>query len=172
MESLRNSFDQLIVNMLRWMARSIDFVDHGSPASLAVFWGLFGLDEGWIQLLVHLQLRCHGGRLLVARRFAGDDTVLQMISTCLMRMFRFAHWTKSRLCSVGPSCRCLVGSIFVGLQGLVEFVLDDPQSIVVLSFWVVPSRQRHLENVLHHHMLFNGLGVCPGKPSEGRSSGP
>ena len=75
LESLRNSFDQLIVNMPRWMVRSIDFVDHGSPASLAVFWGLFGLDEGWIQLLVHLQLRWHGGRLLVARRFAGDDSL-------------------------------------------------------------------------------------------------
>ena len=51
-------------------------------------------------------------------------------------MFRFAHWTKSKWFSVGASCKCLVGSIFVGLQGLVEFVLEDPKaSKYYLSGW-------------------------------------
>ena len=128
LESLRNSFDLLMVYLPRWMAISLDFEDHPDPASLALFWGLLGLGEAWVPLLVHLHLRWDRGRLLVAKRFVGDDNCLRMVSTCLLRLFRFSQWTSSRWCSVGSSCRCLVGSIFAGLQGLVGYILADPAS--------------------------------------------
>lgn len=129
MESLRNSFDLLVLAMPVWLSSVLAFEDFsGTPGILDAFWRMLGLEESWVSLLVFLQLRWEHGRLKVAHRFEGDECAPELIFTCLLRLWRFRSWTSSRWCSVGESCRCIIGCSFVGLRALVTHILTDGKS--------------------------------------------
>ena len=123
MESLRNSFDQLLRQLPSWLGSVVVYEDHDDPRALADLWALLGLPEEWVVLFVHTQIRWESGRLKVSQALMYDTKTPQLLTTCLTKLWRFRTWSGTRWCVVGQSCRCIVGSVFVGLRSLVDHIL-------------------------------------------------
>ena len=77
-------------------------------------------------LLMQLQLRWENAFLKIGYLFQDDINAPGMVTKCLLHLWRFTTWSASRWCSEGPSCQCLIASMFTGLASLVGRILADP----------------------------------------------
>lgn len=120
-ESMRNAYSQLLANLGSWLATVLTFADYEHDEFRSM-WVLLGVEPQLIDLLEHLQLRFRSGRLLVASKFEGDSTALELIATALMGVWRFVEWSDSRWASMSSSCRTMIACFLTGLGSLVGFV--------------------------------------------------
>jgi hypothetical protein len=82
----------------------IAFDSWGDMPDIQEFWVMLGLESQWVQVLESLQLRWHDGCKRVAPSWQKDPKLCELISMCLLHVFRFKSFTESRWVSMGPAC--------------------------------------------------------------------
>ena len=133
LESLRNGFGELVRHVGPWIAKRLIFKDWHTPF-VAELWTTLELDQDVVELLVALQLRWEDGHLACAKAYEACDDVVQQVTMCLLRCWRFKKFSDSRWVSIGTSCRCMLSALALGLADLVEFVLaSDTASTYFIS---------------------------------------
>ena len=126
-ESLRNSYDLLVVHLGNWIITSLSFEDWDFQHQREL-WTLLGLEPDRVDEFVALQLRFHGGRLKVAASYRDSPNLLESISTCLLHAWRFRKFTTSRWITVGDSCKTMVIALLTGVESLVRAVRRHPKT--------------------------------------------
>ena len=127
-QSLRTGFDLLVTLLPRRIGRCIHFEDAADLESLARFWHMVGLSEPWAQLCVRLQIRWSEESLTIAEHLEHDAACPEQMCALFMHVWRFRTWSTSRSCGVGESCCTLLGSLFLGLEDLVSYILADEKT--------------------------------------------
>ena len=126
-ESLRNSYDLLVVHLGNWIITSLSFEDWDFQHQREL-WTLLGLEPDRVDEFVALQLRFHGGRLKVDASYRDSPNLLESISTCLLHAWRFRKFTTSRWITVGDSCKTMVIALLTGVESLVRAVRRHPNT--------------------------------------------
>ena len=124
-ESLRNSFGQLVACLEHWIRSKIAFGGWAFDEQYQL-WTALGVDVEWIDQLMVLQLRWDRDQLKVATRFANQDSVVSAVATVFLHIMSLKIYSDSRWVSLGPSCRTLLCGMCVGLERLVEYVSNTP----------------------------------------------
>ena len=131
-ESLRNSYGQVLSYLGDWIVRSLQFVpDENLPSEeeRAVLWTALGLDPTLVDVLAcKLRLQWNGARLQVAASCMDMPDVIETLSSALLGVWHFKKFSDSRWITVGCSCRTLIASLLTGLESLVAFIREDPAS--------------------------------------------
>ena len=131
-ESLRNSYGQLMAQLGKWILRSLQFVpDDNLPSeeALAILWTALGLDPVLVEVLSStLRLRWKDGRLQVAASCLKLPDVMETVSSSLLGVWHFKRFSDSRWITVGCSCRTLIAGLLTGLGSLVDLVRQGPAS--------------------------------------------
>ena len=131
-ESLRNSYGQLLQYLGNWVVRSLQFVpDENLPPveDRTILWTALGLDPTLVEVLAcQLRLQWKGGRLQVAASCLNLPDVMETVSSALLGVWHFKRFSDSRWITVGCSCRTLVASLLTGLESLVAFIREDSAS--------------------------------------------
>ena len=125
-ESLRQSFDELVIHAPGWIARSLRYENSPSPDGLRRLWTLCDLSSEWVDQLVELELRFEDGVLKVHTRWQDDLELPDMLMTVLLYIWRWRRFSDSRWVTLGASCRCLLASLCCGLQDFVNEILRQP----------------------------------------------
>ena len=126
-ESLRSGYDILMQHMGHWMSTRLAFVEWDMP-DIYEFWTLLGVAPEWVEVLTSLQLRWQDGCLRVSPAWDGDPKLCELVSACLLHVFRFTVPTESRWVSMGQSCRTLCASLALGVDALVAHSLRQPKA--------------------------------------------
>jgi hypothetical protein len=131
-ESIRNSYGQLLSYLGNWIVRSLQFVpDENLPPAegRTVLWTALGLDPTLVEVLAcQLRLQWKGGRLQVAASCLGLPDVIETLSSALLGVWHFKKFSDSRWITVGCSCRTVIASLLTGLESLIAFIREDPAS--------------------------------------------
>ena len=131
-ESLRNSYGQLLQYLGDWVARSLQFVpDENLPPveDRTILWTALGLDPSLVEVLAcQLRLQWKGGWLQLAASCLNLPDVMETISSALLGVWHFMRFSDSRWITVGCSRRTLVASLLTGLESLVAFIREDSAS--------------------------------------------
>ena len=99
-----------------------------SDAEERRLWQLLGVEGNWLDLCVQLKPRFRDGKLHVS--CPGPWSLEYLVTTMaglLITLFRFVKFTHSRWLTVGLTCRYLLRSLLVGLEAIVEAVIQDPR---------------------------------------------
>ena len=132
MESLRESYDLLVLQLPTWLGLVLTFEDYLGP-SMGPLWSLVGIIDPWLSLLVNLGVRWEDNRLKVNSQYAQDPDILQLVSMILLHVWKWKSWSTSRWCGVGQSCRKLLASLLLGLESLTESILAKKKKIYYLK---------------------------------------
>jgi hypothetical protein len=131
-ESVRNSYGQLLSYLGNWLVRSLQFVpDENLPPieDRTILWTALGLDPTLVEVLAcQLRLQWKGGRLQVSANCLNLPDVMETLSSALLGVWHFKKFSDSRWVTVGCSCRTLVASFLTGLESLVAFIREAPAS--------------------------------------------
>ena len=114
-ESLRDSYGQLLQYLGNWVVCSLQFVPDESLPPIedrAILWTALGLDPTLVEALAcQLRLQWKGGRLQVAASCLHLPDVMETVSSALLGVWHFKRFSDSRWITVGCSCRTLVASL-------------------------------------------------------------
>ena len=125
MQSLRQSYEQLVNNLEPWIAAVISF-DTDEYVDYRELWNFFGVeDEKWLTLLCHLQLRWRSDCLVVSVEMHDDPLVRSKVKAAIVYLMRFPRWSDSRWGGLSLVQRCLCRCLHVGLEGLAQKILKD-----------------------------------------------
>ena len=106
-ESLRNSYGQIVSNLNSWLRSVLSFEDWQLPQKAEV-WIVLGVEPEVAERMATMQLRFEGGRVKVAASLEGDDNVVDSVATIFMHVLRLRKYSDSRWVSLGQSCRTLL----------------------------------------------------------------
>ena len=132
-ESLRKSYDQILVHVGRWVAEHVDFVPARGMEDMCrhrVLWDTLGVEPE-IAEAIAFTLQLHwcpvGERLYVceACQENGADAV-GLITATLLRAWKIVQFSQSRWLTIGVSARTVVVGLLTGLDSLVQHILDTP----------------------------------------------
>ena len=129
-ESIRNSNDLIAKHMGTWVSlrlttaerMGVDWQDERSRVLNAL-----GVDMETMDIMLCLELRWEGGRLMVAQDQPYGDLVGTVV-LALTATWRFRKWTESRWLSVGLCSRAVVSGLLLGLPDLVHYIINDTKS--------------------------------------------
>ena len=124
-ESLRRGYSELVKHMPRWIERKLDFDDDGDQCRVQL-WRLCGLTQEIIDVLLDVGLRYESGLLKVRSRWRGHRELPDLLAAVMLHTWRWKKLSDSRWISFGASCRCLLGSLLLGLQDYLTEVLATP----------------------------------------------
>jgi len=125
--ALRNSYEQLATHLGGWLQESVVFEEDDTyeKQTWSSLWVALGVLPQYVELLLQLQLRWRDGFLRVSREQQDRAGVMEDISMIVLAMLQFDNFSDSRWLGAGPSCRCLVRALLVGLESLVAFTRKD-----------------------------------------------
>lgn len=126
LESLRQSFYELVEHLPNWIARSLRYEAHPCPEVLRQLWVMIGYASEWVDQLVELELRFEQGALKVHPRWSGRAELPDMLVNVFFYIWQWRRFSESRWNSLGGSCRALLGSLLVGLKPFVDELLKQP----------------------------------------------
>lgn len=121
-ESLRNSFSQLVSNLPGWLATVLTFEDDRNAEHRYDMWVCLGVVPDLIEALMELHLRWEAGRLVVARSFEARADCWEAVSFALLSLWRYAEWSDSRWLSMGSACKVMLASMATGLDSLLAHI--------------------------------------------------
>jgi hypothetical protein len=125
-ESLRNSYDLLHRFLKPFIAAHLQFDEREYDyQEVYSFWLLLSVEEEVAAELAELNLHWEGNVLWVSSKSRDQEGLLEKVSACALAVFKFKDFTASRWLTVGCSCRSLVGSLAIGLSGLVDMIRKD-----------------------------------------------
>ena len=70
-------------------------------------------------------MRAEGGRLKISRDCSTNPTLISDIQNNLLACWEIYRFTESRWQTIGKSSRALVIGFLTGLNGFVDFILDE-----------------------------------------------
>ena len=124
--SLRESFSQLIDALPGWIMRHLHFDESPfNAAEVKDWWELFHLPVEAVTELTRMNLHFVDNRLHVAAACRRERGLHKRINDTLLVVFRFRKFSETRHACQGASCQTLVASRFLGLDSLVETILQD-----------------------------------------------
>jgi hypothetical protein len=127
--ALRNSYDLLHRYMPAFISQKLHVSEEPyDQHSVYSFWVTLGVDSEVADILAAMNLHCAGGKLCVTVSNQSLGDIQERIATAMLAVFRFKQFTDSRWITVGDSCRSLMASLALGLQGLVEFIRAEPSA--------------------------------------------
>lgn len=94
-ESLRHGYGLLVKHVGAWLQVVLAFEDWDNSGAREVY-QLLDVDDEWLPSYVDLQIRFDGKRLLVAKKFAEHDDLVGLLTTVLLKTWRFRKFTESR----------------------------------------------------------------------------
>ena len=126
--ALRNAYDLLHRFLPAFISEKLylseEPYDHHSVYS---FWVTLGVESEVSDVLAAMNLHWSGGKLSVSVS-QGLGNLHETIAAAMLAVFRFKQFTDSRWITVGDSCRSLMASMALGLQGLVDFIRAKPSA--------------------------------------------
>ena len=129
-DSLRNSMDFINRHLAEWIARRLDFVPHRSFEDVEhrrVLWQSLDIEAETVDVLSDtLQYYFEDGRIHVTEQMVGNAEVLDLIMQCLQSAWKFVRFADSRFLTAGSSCRTLLAAYLLGIDDLVELILEAP----------------------------------------------
>lgn len=126
-ESVANSFDLLLKHVAPWLGKVLAFADWHNDSARELYMSM-DCDADFLDTFVDLEVRFSAGRLLVAEKHKDREGLLDLLGTLLLKAWSFRRWSESRWLSLGSCCRSVMLSLFLGLESLVQFVLDAGES--------------------------------------------
>jgi hypothetical protein len=126
-ESIRNSYDELMLRMDPWLAQVVVFdVDCATGAEEArEVYSTLGFHGDLLDTLLEVRPRFGAGRLHVAVAIAGEPDCFSLINGCLLAVFKFSQFADSRWGAIGLSTLAITGARILGLDSLFVYCLDD-----------------------------------------------
>ena len=160
-ESLRNSYMQLLQNLGPWLVGVVEFVEDPSPSeALEQLWTTLGLPPDIADMLANkLHLIFKNGRLEIHSVLAGDPALFEDVSGVLLAVWKFTKFSASRWCTVGHSCRTLLAGFLTGVHSLVATVLAKPSES---KYWL-----HGFEKLTPPALQFVAMAALSSYPSEG-----
>ena len=129
-ESCRNSYDLLDKFMPQFLAKHMVAVDTPyDRGEVAAWWRCMGAGADWVDRLVDINPWWHMGQLRVSKTVEGKAVSGDQVAEVLLYIFKFRTFVETRWCTVGHSCRGLVGALSVGLYELALLALDLKGSV-------------------------------------------
>lgn len=125
-ESLRQSYDELVAHAPGWISRSLRYEAMQTPETWRLLWVMLGFASDWVEQLVDLELRYESGVLKVHPRWQHHPDLPDMVMNVMLHIWQWRRFSDSRWISLGGSCRSLLGSLLVGLKDFVGEVLQQP----------------------------------------------
>lgn len=158
-ESLRNSFLILHSHLGSFLqAANIGF-DHKpyNRDQVYEFWVSLGVGGDVVETFVDLNPWFSGGRLWVSGRWEGHSQLEEHLSRVILYLLHLKRFTESRWCTIGPSCRALVGCLAVGLELLVATARKDTHT----SDFYISGFSRLTPHVKQYAVLASFIAYVP-----------
>ena len=130
-ESVRNGFSLIEEELSFWLTRVVLWVEEEDglhPTVAATLWAAVGVEPKWVDHLVHMGVIWRDGRLHVSSKHRGSPEVWTELLNLVRHGLHFQKFSDSRWCTVGRSCRQLLHAQLLGLNSLVQAVIDDPDT--------------------------------------------
>lgn len=119
-ESLRHGYGLLVKHVARWLQTVVAFRDWENPEARELYRLLGMEEEDWLDALCDLQIRFEGGRLWIAEKFKERDDLLGLLTSVLLKAWKFRRFSESRRAPhsvalrppkapFGAICRALLG---------------------------------------------------------------
>ena len=147
-ESMRNGFSLLHEELSRWVVTAVDWreaEDLWDRDCACALWAALDVSPKWIEELLDLGLHWDGRRLLVDERHRGSADTWTRVMNAVMYSLKLDRFSDSRWCTLGRSCRQLVLGQLLGVDGLVQAVLSDPQA----SDYHLGGYRRKTDKMMH-----------------------
>ena len=120
--AVRNSYNILMENAMRWLPTVLDVTeDCVAPGLLRQLWVSLGLDEELVEHLVEYRLIWINGKLKVNKHKANGHGWIDEVVAMQMAVWRFVTFSDGRMITVGPASRALVASCLTGIDSLQNF---------------------------------------------------
>ena len=127
--SLKNSFDLLVNHMPAFLREKVAFqtapCDH---SEVSEFWCAMGVEPDVLEVLCDLQPVWQDGTLWISNKHRDSPNLMEQLSGVMLYLFRFRKFSESRWTTIGESARVLVGSLAIGLEGLVRMVRESTKT--------------------------------------------
>ncbi len=128
-DSLKNAFDLLVGRIHQFLAVSVGFdPDPVDPSEISEFWSALGVEPDVLEVLCDLNPVWRDSVLWVSNRHRNNADLMEQLSGILLYLFRFRKFSESRWTTIGETAKVIVGSLRVGLEGLVHMIRQDPKS--------------------------------------------
>ena len=127
-ESLRNSLPTLHQEIGQFLIAHLDFKDPEDPDDVRQFWSAMGVEVTWLDLVCELDPEWKDGQLLVCGSDKEGGDIIAKVSTMILYLWRWKKFVETRWATIGPACRALMISVFVGLEEVAERAMKNPNS--------------------------------------------
>jgi hypothetical protein len=129
-ESLRNAFLMLHSHLGAFLQEANIGFDHEpyDRDQVYEFWVALGVGGDVVDIFVDLNPWFSEGRLWVSGQWEGHPQLEERLAKVIVYLLKLKRFTESRWCTIGPSCRALVGCLSVGLELLVAVARKSPQT--------------------------------------------
>ena len=128
-ESLRNSFDVVLVHIHEWVALHLqpsDPWDSEEKQHWHGVWAALVVDEEVASLLRDVELRFEGGRLAVTAEVLSFQDPVGHVVTLLLGAWGIRRFSDSRWLTIGPCARGMIAAALLGLSSFVLWVQTKP----------------------------------------------
>jgi hypothetical protein len=158
-ESLRNSFFVLHSHLGSFLQEANIGFDHEpyNRDQVSEFWVSLGVGADVVETFADLNPWFSGGRLWVSGEWEGNKQLEEHLSRVILYLLRLKRFTESRWCTIGPSCRALVGCLAVGLELLVAISRKDPHT----SEFYISGFSRLTPHVKQYAVLASFIAYVP-----------
>jgi hypothetical protein len=127
--ALRNAYDLLHRYLPAFISQALRVSEEPfDQHSVYSFWVTLGVESEVADILASMNLHWAAGQLWVSVGAQGLGNIAERIAPAMLAVFRFKQFTNSRWITIGDSCRSLMASMALGLQGLVEFIRSEPSA--------------------------------------------
>ena len=142
-ESIRNSFDVILIYLSSWIVQSLTFATPWSDEERSLWaslWQVLGVAPGTIALLLGMELRVSDGILIVSETWCGEIDLAHRIYTTLLAVWKFKKFSDSRWLTVGAAARVMIAAHFTGVKSFLFSVKGKPGvgSYYLHGFWDMP----------------------------------
>ena len=122
---MRNSFSILCAHLRRFLVLHLAFDDSLFDNDVVrAFWSAMGIRADLLDSIVALNPRWDGIHVHVAMPCA-DGAAFDRIVSLFLLVSNWRRFTDTRWAGTVPACRSLVGSLSIGLDGLVAMTRSD-----------------------------------------------
>jgi len=125
--SVRESLDSIIELLDLWAIAHLDWSDEAFDYEAVLeFWLTLAVPEPLARMLSVRNLRFEDGRLRAASCFKDDENAIDDVLSCILGVMKITRFHAGRFVRSGEPASALLGASFLGLDSVVNQLLDDP----------------------------------------------
>jgi len=127
--SFRESYDFIAENLPLWITRVLELNDDECNYEENLeWWSVLRADAEMGDWLARLNVSFRNGRLRARRIVVEAEGGYDKLVGCIMYIFKPSKYSESRHACAGTVCMTLLGSVDLGLDSIVKYVLDSDDS--------------------------------------------